>query len=282
MIVAETDRTYRFVSQPDHAALAGQFADRWGNDRFAEPAPAAATAFAAHRHDDGWIPYDRRPHLDAGGSPVDFRETPPADWIPIYDRGVDVVAALDAYAGLLVSMHGSGLRRRRYGLSPSWSDTPPAYEDFVDRQERRQTRLARGLYDDRDDDRISSSDLEVLSTLHATGEPPEDAGGRLWRNYRLLQAWDTLSLAFCTTRSPPGYPEVDHVPTAATASDATLSIDPLGDGDFRLDPYPFDVDPLVVTLPTRTVAKDAFDDGASPTRVYYEASLETESFTLGS
>ncbi|PSP50881.1 DUF3891 domain-containing protein, partial [Halobacteriales archaeon QH_1_68_42] len=30
MIVADLGDRYRFVTQPDHAALAGQFADRWG------------------------------------------------------------------------------------------------------------------------------------------------------------------------------------------------------------------------------------------------------------
>ena len=82
MIVAETEPApgsaggYRFVTQPDHAALAGQFADQWGNDAFERPEPAAEVALAAHEHDDGWWPYDRRPHLGGDGPPVDFRGMP--------------------------------------------------------------------------------------------------------------------------------------------------------------------------------------------------------------
>lgn len=280
MIVAETETGYRFVTQPAHAALAGQFADRWGGTRFDTPTPRAAMSLAAHRHDDGWIPYDRRPHLDDDGTPVDFRETPPEDWIPIYDRGVDAVASVDPYAGLLVSMHGTGLRRRRYGLSPSWQDTPEPFAGFVDRQERRQAGLARQLRED--GDRVTDADLAALSALHEAGEPPEGTESRLWRNYRLLQGWDTLSLAFCTTVTPPSYPEVGHVPTAMGSADASLSIETLGDGAFRVDPYPFDVDPLDVSVPARSVDADAFDDESTLIEAYYAAPRTVETFTLGS
>lgn len=278
MIVADSDGAIRFVTQPDHAALAGRFADHWSNERFAEPTPRAATTVAAYRHDDGWIDYDRRPHLDDDGTPVDFRGMRPSDWIPIYDRGVDAVTAVDPYAGLLVSLHGAGLRRRRYGLSPSWPDTPTEYAEFVERQEEHQARLARELHGD--GDRISEADLAALSTLHASGELSDGTDSRLWRNYRLLQAWDTLSLAFCTTVSPPSYRRIDAVPTARSDPDATLSIEPLGDSSFRVEPYPFDTDPLVVSVPTRTVGADSFGDETGLTRSYYEAVRTVEPFTL--
>lgn len=143
MIVAETATGYQFVSQPAHAALAGQFADHWGTDRFDRPDPFASLSLAAYAHDDGWYDYDRRPHLDAAGKPVDFREMPPSTWIDLYDEGIDAVVASDTYAGLLVSMHGAGLRNQRYGLSPGWPATPPEFEGFLEREHRRQDRHSR-------------------------------------------------------------------------------------------------------------------------------------------
>ena len=119
MIVAETAAGYQFVTQPDHAALAGQFADHWGREEFDRPEPFAPVVLAAYAHDDGWRDYDRRPHLDGAGHPVDFRDMPPDVWTDLYDDGIDAVAETDTYAGLLVSMHGAGLRNQRYGLSPA-------------------------------------------------------------------------------------------------------------------------------------------------------------------
>jgi hypothetical protein len=281
VIVAETPETYRLVTQPDHAALAGQFADHWGSDAFGRPAPAPSVAIAAHVHDDGWWRHDRRPHRGDGGAPENFTALPPATWIDLYDEGIDAAIELDPYAGLLVSMHGTGLRRRRYGLSPSWPPTPPPFADFVDRQEALQERLARGLVEDDRRGRLSDADLALLSTLHGTGSAPDDGtDSRLWCNYELLQAWDALSLSFCTTTSPPGDPTIHAVPVDAAGSEVALTVEPLGDDAFRVDPYPFDADPLAVSVPARTVRKDAFDDEAGLVRAYYAADHETETFTL--
>lgn len=291
MIVAETDGGYRFVTQPAHAALAGQFADRWGNDRVAAPAPRAPVLAATYRHDTGWVAYDRLPHLGEDGRPVGFTDVPATTWIDIYDAGVDAVAEIDAYAGLLVSMHGTGLRRQRYGLSPSWPATSSAYAEFVERQEALQRQLLATL---REDGRVSETDEALLDELHATGvgptasaerstasaERPSLSESRLWTNYKLLQAWDALSLAFCTTAWPPRDGEIRAVPTTYDRADVTLAVERLADGRFRIDPYPFETAPLVVSVPTRTVSTSAFDDEASLVRAYYCARRERLTFTL--
>lgn len=278
MIVAETADGYQFVTQPDHAALAGQFADRWGNDRFDPPAPRAALVAAAYEHDLGWWAYDRRPHL-ADGTPVDFREMPPDVWSDLYDEGVAVATAVDPYVGLLVAMHGAGLRNRRYGLSPDWPATPPAYAEFVARQEERQSALLAEMRE-AGDERVSASDAETLSYLHGDGRVPDGHDSPLWTAYRLLQAWDTLSLSFCVTHDPPGYEAVDAVPTAEGEPDATLVVERAADGEFRIDPYPFDAPPLDVTVPLRTVPARSFDDEESLTRAYYDAGREMRTVSL--
>lgn len=280
MIVAESAETYRFITQPDHAALAGQFADHWGGDTFERPNPVPSAAVAAHTHDDGWWQHDRRPRLGGDGTPVNFTELPAETWIDLYDQGIAGVIEIDPYAGLLVSMHGAGLRRRRYGLSPSWPATPPAFADFVDRQERLQREVAHELLEGDPRDRISDGDVALLAALHDAGSSPADLRSRLWRNYELLQAWDTLSLSFCSTFSPPSYPAIDSVPTGRAGTEVTLTIESIGAGTFRVDPYPFDADPLVVSVPARTVPKDAFDAEPGLVRAYYAAALEPTTFTL--
>lgn len=279
MIVAETNHGYQFVTQPDHAALAGQFADRWGTDRFDEPTPRGPLRIAAYNHDLGWWTYDRRPHLDTEGEPIDFRGMDTQTWIDLYETGIDAVVELDAYAGLLVSLHGAGLRRRRYGLSPSWPETPRSYTSFVRRQEALQTRLLDDLLA-AEDASVSAEDRDVLSALHESGSAPDGTDSRLWYNYRLLQAWDTLSLGFCTTATPPHPSSVAPVPTGPGEADTELTISGLGEGEFGVDPYPFETSPLVATVPSRTVRRAEFDDEASLVRAYYRAEREMTEFTF--
>ena len=279
MIVAQVDETVQFVTQPDHAALAGKFADHWGSDAVERPSPFASLTIAAYTHDDGWWDYDRRPHLDGDGEPVDFREMPADTWTALYDDGIDSVVDIDRYAGLLVSMHGAGLRNQRYGLSPSWPETPKEFAPFVEQEEKRQRRLFDSLRESDDVDHLTAADERALTALHESGSPPSGTDSRLWAHYKLLQAWDALSLSFCVTTSPPGYETIDAVPTGV-GDDVTLSITRVDDGEFRIDPYPFDTAPLDLSVPTRTVRAGAFDDESSLVRKYYEAQRETRSVTL--
>ena len=278
MIVAEADDRLQLVTQPAHAALAGQFADRWGGAVEA-PTPRAAAVHAAYAHDDGWLAYDQVPHCHDDGRVVDFRSVPDDVWVELYEEGVDAVAAADVAAGLLCSMHGAGLRRRRYGLSPSWPDTPPAFEDYVTREEDRQARLAADL---RDAGHLDGADSELLEALHDAGTPPADPDSRLWRNYQRLQAWDALSLFFCTAVTP-GATDLEGVPTGP-GEETTIRVerDETGGregGSYRLDPYPFEAAPLRVTVPARTVTAD-FASEPGLQRRYYESPREERTFTL--
>jgi hypothetical protein len=291
VIVAETADGCQFVTQPAHATLAGQFADAWGSRTVDRPAPFDSLVLAAYAHDTGWRTYDRRPRL-ADGEPVDFREMPADVWIDLYDEGIDAVAEMDAYAGLLVSMHGAGLRNRRYGLSPEWPETPAEYREFVDREHRRQRRLLDGLLDseggaDRSDGTAgetpdspaSEGDRDLLRSLHEARRVPEEYDGRLWADYRRLQAWDALSLSFCITDDPPGYGEVGAVPISGPREETTLSVTRVGTGEYAVDPYPFDESTLTVTVSVRTVTEPIADE-SSLARAYYGAGRETRRFTL--
>ncbi|WP_418280523.1 DUF3891 family protein [Halorubrum sp. DTA98] len=283
MILAGTSDGIRFVTQPDHAALAGRLAELWGGEEFASPTPTAAVRLAVHAHDDGWWPRDRRPRLGPDGSPQAFHELPASAWLRLYRRGIDDVARTDRYAGLLVSMHGSGLRRRRYGLSPSWGATPAEFSEFVDREEDRQRSLALALRNDPDDDRVSAADVDLLRTLHEGGRAPDGADGvRLWRNYRLLAALDAFSLRLCATNGT-GATEpitVEHVPTKPGTGDVTVTARPVTPGEYEASPYPFRDSPVTVCVPARTVTTTSFPDESTLLERYYEADTEDLAFTL--
>ena len=275
MLIVDRDDRYRFVTQPAHAAVAGQFAERWGTDTIADPAPSAAVVAATYNHDNGWYEYDCQLHRDDDGDLIGFRDVPPERWVTFYEDGIDSVAGLDAYAGILASLHGSGIRRQRYGLSPEMPATDdPHYEAFVDSEERRQRRLAEKLQR-AGDDRFTDEDADALAALHDTGGPPSKES-RLWRNYALLQTLDTLSLAVCATLGPgeettlPGTPSMAGGLTVAAVDETTS----------RLDPYPFGSSPLTVDVPGRTVAKDALTGDADLFERYYGAPQESLTVSL--
>lgn len=291
MIVAETETGFQLTTQPAHAALTGQFARHWGNDRFEAPAPEAAVVIAATTHDDGWLRYDRRPRI-GDDTPLDFREMSADVWIDLYDEGIESVVDIDPYAGLLVSMHGSGLQRGWYGLFaptlPSRPTPAPAFAPFVDRQETRQEQLLEACREGTTTYSawLSAADETTLTAIHEEGVLPDDESSesRLWHNYALLQVWDHLSLAFCTSVRPPSREEIPSVPTAVDGSTESLHIAALGGDEFRISPYPFDRSPLAVRVAGRTVPRGAIEgsDEAELVRAYYRARREYREFTLRS
>lgn len=267
MLVAETETAYRFVTQPAHAALAGRLADWWvREDDTAATAPEVA--MATDNHDNGWWEYDRCPHLTDVGTPVGVGDVPAETWVEFYESGIDSVVALDPYAGLLASMHGSGLRRERYGLTDGPPSDHPTYEEFVDREERRQRQLAAEL----PEEYLTEADKTALATLHETGTV-DDTESRLWREYRLLETWDICSIALCTAT-------VGATTEIPTAPSADVLVEAVDETTVTVKPYPFEESPLTVQVPTRTVEKESFDTESGLCREYYRASEEFRSITV--
>lgn len=277
MLVAAREDGYRIVAQNEHATMAGRFADRWGNERIDPPKPTAAMRAAGYTHDNGWWTWDLYPHLDAEGAPVNLFEVPTASWEQFYERGIETAVELDPYVGLLVSMHGSGVRRQRYGTAPSMPDRSDEYAAFVDREETRQRRLAADLRgSDRYGAYVTDAAVEMLETLHETGS--YDGDTPLWRSYCLLQLWDRLALHFCL------YPTLESTTLGPVPTDADewddVEVTAVDATTVSLDPYPFDVDPLVVPVRQRTIPNREYATPADLRTTYYGADLRTTEFTL--
>ncbi len=175
MLVRDAGDAWQLVMQTDHGDLAGQIVAAWGGEGFRAPARLASAVTAATRHDDGWAVWERRPRLDPEtGAPRNFLGVAVAPHLAFYRAGVEVVCDDDPYAGLLVSMHMSGLYRQRYGVVPAGpmrlSEQERALADtFCDQEEERQAALA--------------ALLEVSEEER-------------WHDYALLQVADLVSL-FC-------------------------------------------------------------------------------------
>ncbi len=222
MIVRDAGRAWQVVLQTDHADLAGAFASAW-----AERGPRhASLVVAATRHDDGWAVWERAPLVDPKtGAPVNFLDVDVPTHLAFYRAAIAAVSAEDAYAGLLVSMHGAGIYRQRYGTDPALGLTRAAQvkdevEAFVAEQE-----------------------AGYVRRMAEAGVDEE----RRWADYRLLQLYDRLSLFFCTRDLEAG--EEAELPG--------LRLTPLGPWRVVAEPFPFAQSPARFTLLRYLVPKEA-------------------------
>jgi hypothetical protein len=162
VIVRDLGDSWQVVMQTDHADLSAAFARAWATP--VKPSLVTAT----ERHDDGWAVWEQSPRIADDGKPVGFLEVDVRAHLAFYRAGIAAITEEDEDAGLLVSMHGAGIYRQRYGLDTALGFTRQAevqdlVEAFVAEQEAK-----------------------------FGGEP-----GDRWEDYELLQLFDRLSLYFC-------------------------------------------------------------------------------------
>jgi hypothetical protein len=162
MIVRDLGDAWQVVLQTDHADLSAAFARAWST---LLPPPLVV---ATERHDDGWAVWEQAPRLDADGKPINFLEVDIRSHLAFYRAGIAAITEQDEDAGLLVSLHGAGIYRQRYGLDPGLGLARAAEaQDDVDAFVAEQEAKFGGVLGDRR------------------------------RDYELLQLFDRLSLYFC-------------------------------------------------------------------------------------
>lgn len=239
MIVRRTPEAFVLVHQLDHAALSGLFARHWGGGPFAAPEPRESVILAAARHDEGWRDQDAQPLYDAARrGPAHFRTVDVRTHIPLYRAGIERIVGLDPYAGLLVSMHGSGIYQGRYGAGPvrmrtQTEDVRAVMDAFVAEQEALQAALKRRLWPGYGRRRLFER--------------------AVWTHYELLQIWDLLSLFVCLDRHETPRQALGPAPSAPDGEDITLRVESTGEATVRVDPWPFDRPALEVTVPATAI-----------------------------
>jgi hypothetical protein len=245
MIVRDRGDAWQVVLQTDHADLAGAVAEAW-----VDHGPRRESAIVAgRRHDDGWAVWERSPLVDAGGKPVNFLDVHVPAHLAFYRAGIAAISDEDPYAGLLVSMHGAGIYRQRYGSDPALGlsravEVQPLVDAFVEEQE--------SAYPER---------------TAAAGVDEE----LRWADYHRLQWFDRFSLAFCLR-------EWDD-PPADPFELGPYTFTPQGPWRARVAPYPFAGSSASFALRRRLVPKRAwtqpeFRDG------FFELAPETVEIAL--
>jgi Protein of unknown function (DUF3891) len=250
MLRLESKTGWWLVTHVDHAHLAGAFAEQWGNDLFVAPEPRTQVLRGVTTHDDGWAARDQQPQITRQGKPSAFsvelvgkysafEEIDLADYLAVRERAVQMVAAQDPYAALLVSMHTYNLLTARADRTTIQPADLPLLDAFLARQAQFQEDLRTRLAADK----------------HLT--PEETSPSRIQNHFRLLQACDTLSLLSCVDYPQPG--NLQHPLPRSNGSESGIEVERLGERHFRLAPYPLAASPLVFDLPARHVEGKHFD-----------------------
>ncbi|MCF3651980.1 DUF3891 family protein [Synoicihabitans lomoniglobus] len=237
MIRAETDTTWLLVTHPDHAALAGEFADAWGNTQFARPEPFAPIRHAVYHHDDGWLQRDANPSLTPAGKPEAFtrdlvgaysafEEIDLPAYLGVRAQATRAVAEVDPAAAVVVSMHTVNLLTEQADLESIQPEHREAHATFVAEQRAWQE-----------------------ETMRALNLSPES----MTRGFEFLQCCDNLSLIACS-----GYDEpraLRHRQPDRHGDRHELQARPLGAGTWSITPWPFKEDEISFKLPRRRVNK---------------------------
>jgi hypothetical protein len=265
MIVQPNDGRLLLIRQTDHAALAGLFAEHWGNAEFARPSPRDPLIAAAVHHDDGWLLWEALPRIDPfTRRPYQFTAMPIVEHVGFYRAGIERVLALSPYAGLLTVMHLAGLYQMRFG-----SDRSMQPKKLSSEEERVQRQFL---------DELQLQQEALRRELPQQGVPARWLEKRrLWCNYKLLQMYDRLSLYFCTALPRPA--ALEPAPLDYEGGETTLTLTPLTERTVAIAPYPFDRSPLPFVVrasiaPDRDYASDddfrALFAAAPVTELYFE------------
>jgi hypothetical protein len=244
MLRSQSDMGWWLVTHPDHARLAGQFAEHWGNDLFISPEPRADVLEGISAHDDGWAVRDAAPEITKQGKPSAFssdlvgkysafEEIDLLDYLAVRRQAVATVVGHNPYAGLLVSMHTFDLLANRADRSTIRADQLPLLDAFLEDQKALQHKVRFQLTDD--------------PLYH----PEEVSPQRIEDHFRLLQACDNLSLLTCVDYS--GTANLLHALPVTGGRREPVSVQRISVRHFRLEPYPFDVSPLTFQFQARFV-----------------------------
>ena len=222
MIVRDRGDDWQVVLQIDHEDLSGELARAWGEQGARHPSLVVAAA----RHDDGWAVWERAPRLDDTGAPVNFLDVDITSHLAFYRAGIAAITEQDPYAGLLVSMHGAGIYRQRYGRDPGLglsraAEAQALIDAFVEEQES-----------------------EYDARLAATGASDEER----WRDYELLQIYDRLSLYFCMRDA-----ETTNGGEPVELQGYTIEL--LAPWRVRMSPFPFGESPARFSLVRRLLPR---------------------------
>jgi hypothetical protein len=267
----ESESGWWLITHPDHARLAGAFAEAWGNERFRKPEPRARVLFGITSHDDGWLARDAHPSITREGKPSAFstelvgkysafEEIDIQDYLAVRERAVRIIAEQDPYAALLISMHTYSLLTEHADRNTISTEGLVFLDSSLDRQRAFQKELITAIDED-----------DAL-------EDGEKSSQTIEEHFRLLQACDNLSLLSCVAFDRPA--NLLHPLPLNDGSNSRVEVIPFGLRAFRLSPWPFSEEQLSFEFPARHIAGKRFRTSKELDEAFHAAPIESLSVRL--
>jgi hypothetical protein len=186
------------ITQPSHAALAGELAAKVSSPQL--PALDNALVRAIAMHDAGWGVLDARAIVRSRSAPQQrpesFVEVPATQFLQAWEESIAAAQAVSPAGGYIISRHFCRIAKSH----PKSGDNTKQVQQFLDRESQRQKKLlskqTRG-----------TRELELLTDL--------------------LQFCDLLSLYICCgARERVPFPEYFGVSVRLTPEESGLKLDP--------------------------------------------------------
>jgi len=271
MLRLETEAGWWLVTHPDHARLAGAFAERWGNEEFLPLCPRDRVLKGIARHDDGWLARDAAPEITRQGKPSAFsvelvgkysafEEINLADYLAVRGRALRLIAQEDPYAAILVAMHTHSLLTDHADRSTITPEHLPLLDQFLGEQTQFRQSLRERIDADATIAADQKSEAAILDRFH------------------LLQATDNLSLLTCVDFVAPS--NLLHALPLRNGTGARVNVTHRGTRQFELSPYPLDESPLTFAFPARHVRGKTFGSREELREAYAAAPSEMLTVTI--
>jgi hypothetical protein len=212
VIVRDAGDCWQLVYQTDHADLSADFARAWADTGPRHDSLIVGT----ERHDDGWSVWEQAPTIDGDGRPVTFIDVPIPIHVAFYRAAIAAVTEDDPYAGMLVSMHGVGIYKQRFGTDPTLKEShEPEVQAVVEAF-------------------VAEQETSWPAQRAAIGAGEDES----FADYFRLQLYDRLSLYFC----------MRDVEAGESAEITDYRLEPVAPWHVRMKPFPFRESPARFTL----------------------------------
>ena len=233
---------------------------------------------AAQEHDTGWWDWEIKPKINDEGLPPDYigsiKHLGGKVWLDFYRHGIYRLAEQDTYAGYIVSLHSDGLLTQGRGLLPYMPDYAvyPEVKEFLTEQESYRAELMKQL-------KSSEQYRAFVSEEH------------LWTNFKLMEVYDQMGQFVCNRypfnsaqrkNGPSKTMSNVPVPTRPSKEDTILTFTIKDESRATVTPYPFDVDPLIVSFQGRLIAKRRYANQDEFLLEYYRAEKLPINYLLSS
>jgi hypothetical protein len=265
MLRLETETGWWLVTHPDHARLAGAFAQRWGNELFAPPEPREHVLRGIARHDDGWAARDGQPQITRQGKPSafstelvgkysGFEEIDLEDYLAVRDRAVRSIGVEDPYAAVLISMHTYSLLNERADRSTIAPAQLPLLDEFLKGQ------------------LVLQDSWRKQIAANPALKPEYKSPATILDHFKLLQANDYLSLLTCVDFQKPV--DLLHELPMREGKRALIQAKSKGTRQFVLDPYPLAEPSLTFRFPARHIKGKLFETSKELQDAFQAAPVE--------